>query len=142
MRRFATGATRDDDTDKLDYEGFISPVVLHRFAHYMHRHRVQADGSLRASDNWQKGMPVEAYLKSLLRHTMDVWHHARTGTTLTGESVEDALCAVLFNAQGLLFERLRSSASPAPASGGSPCQHCSRAARSAGQSHCSRSTRP
>jgi len=46
-----TGATRDVDNDKYDYEGFLSPIVLHRYAQYMHKHRLQSDGELRDSDN-------------------------------------------------------------------------------------------
>jgi hypothetical protein len=61
MRNFTTGATRNSDVNKLDYEGFLSPVVLEEFAIYMQTHRKQADGKLRESDNWQKGIPKEVY---------------------------------------------------------------------------------
>ena len=54
MRTFDTGATRDSDNDKLDYEGFLSPLVLRRYAEYLHKHRKQSDGKIRTSDNWQK----------------------------------------------------------------------------------------
>lgn len=102
MRQFDTGATRDDDTHKLDFEGFLDPFVLERFAQYMHQHRIQADGSLRASDNWQKGIPTASYMSSLLRHVMEVWRdYRRHNKSLTLVGVE-ALCAVLFNAMGLI----------------------------------------
>lgn len=105
MRTFDTGATRDGDTDKYDYEGFLSPLVLERFAAYMHQHRLQADGQLRDSDNWQKGIPLAAYMKSCWRHFLDLWMlhrgHARPVT------VEDACCALMFNVQGYLHETLR-----------------------------------
>ena len=68
VRTFDTGATRDTDDGKLDYEGFISPLVLERFARYMHTHRLQPDGTLRDSDNWQKGIPRDQYIKSAWRH--------------------------------------------------------------------------
>lgn len=103
MRYFDTGATRDTDEGKLDFEGFISPRVLYRFAQYMHHHRHQADGKLRASDNWQKGIPQEAYMKSLTRHFMELWLCWREGV---GDTINDTLCAILFNVQGLLHERL------------------------------------
>ena len=112
MREFSTGATRDDDTEKLDFEGFLSPLVLHRYAQYMHEHRKQADGKMRDSDNWQKGMPEKAYMKSLWRHFMDVWMIWREHTP-KGKIWEDTLCAVLFNVQGLLFEALRKVDVPA-----------------------------
>ncbi len=104
MRHFDTGATRDTDEGKLDYEGFLSPIVLKRFAEYMHEHRKQADGNLRASDNWQKGIPVSAYMKSMWRHFADVWLAYR-GEAIPG-TYEDALCALLFNTMGILHERL------------------------------------
>jgi len=56
MREFISGATRDDSEGKNDYEGYLSPLVLRRFGDYMTLHRKQADGKLRDSDNWQKGM--------------------------------------------------------------------------------------
>ena len=108
MRTFETGATRDEETDKLDYEGFLSPMVLERFAQYMHQHRIQADGKLRDSDNWMRGIPESAYMKSLLRHIMDVWtHHRFPITEGPNGDLEDSLCAVLFNTMGLLYEVMK-----------------------------------
>ncbi len=104
IRVFDTGASRDNDTGKLDYEAFLSPAVLRRFAEYMHRNRQMADGSLRAGDNWQKGMAPEVYMKSLTRHHMELWL-AHRGEPHE-ESIEDSLCAIMFNAMGLLYERL------------------------------------
>lgn len=108
MRKFETGATRDSDDEKLDYEGFISPLVTKRFAEYMHKHRFQADGKVRASDNWQKGMPLEAYMKSLWRHFMDLWLFHRSYSI--SDHIEDVLCAILFNVQGYLHELLKNNA--------------------------------
>ncbi len=107
MREFSTGATRDDDTTKADYRGYLSPQVLRRFGQYMTEHRTQADGTPRASDNWKKGIPRKEYLSSLLRHTVDLWYNLEH-LTIGGEPqrIEDPLCAIIFNAQGLLHERL------------------------------------
>ena len=108
VRRFTTGATRDTDAGKLDYEGFLSPLVLERYARYMNKHRVLPDGSLRASDNWQNGIPKDAYMKSLWRHFMDVWRaHRGWDDGCQWISIEEALCAVLFNAMGYLHEHLK-----------------------------------
>lgn len=111
MRTFETGATRDDDKMKLDYEGFLSPGALKRYAQYMSAHRIQADGNLRDSDNWQKGIPLDAYMKSLFRHTIDVWHIHRGlyAVDEKGEQVDfaEALCAVIFNSFGYLHEYLK-----------------------------------
>lgn len=115
-RVFATGATRDTDTGKLDYEGFLSPLVLRRYAEYMHRCRtrnVPPGEAIRASDNWQKGITLDAYAKSEIRHTQEFWllhdgFEARDekGNLLT---LEDVLCAKLFNTMGYLFETLKES---------------------------------
>ena len=106
MRTFKTGATRDTDTTKLDYEGFLSPLVLGRYACYMNKHRIQADGKARASDNWQKGIPQDAYVKSLFRHFMELWMLHRNGQQ-SGPKVEEACCAIWFNMQGYLLEALK-----------------------------------
>jgi hypothetical protein len=102
IRQFDTGATRDTSTDKLDFEAFLSPLVLERYAEYMHRHRLQPDGTLRDGDNWQKGIPRDVYMKSLWRHFFDLWKaHRRLPTK---DSLTEILCAVLFNAMGYLHE--------------------------------------
>jgi hypothetical protein len=107
MRHFETGATRDDEDGKYDYEGFISPLVEKRFAAYMHQHRLQADGKMRSSDNWQKGIDPDAYIKSAARHFMDWRLHHDGFPREANESLEDALCALMFNTMGYLFEVLR-----------------------------------
>lgn len=103
-RTFESGATRNADAGKHDYEGFLSPRVLERFAQYMTKHRHLEDGTVRDSDNWQKGIPRDAYIKSAWRHFMDVWKQHRG--LATEETLEDALCALLFNIQGYLHETL------------------------------------
>lgn len=112
MREFPGGATRDTDEGKFDYEGFLSPTVLERYAAYMHKHRKQADGKLRDSDNWQRGsgIPKSAYMKSGFRHWMDVWKGHRG--LLPREVLVEALCAVLFNVMGYLHELLKEEKQP------------------------------
>ncbi len=105
VREFDTGATRDTDHDKMDYEGFLSPLVLAEFARYMHKHRVQADGTLRDADNWTKGIPLDAYMKSLLRHVIELWTAHRSDRSSNQEILE-ALMAVMFNVQGYAYELL------------------------------------
>ena len=117
IRQFETGATRDQDTTKYDYEGFISPIVLERFAEYMHANRLQKDGNLRDSDNWQKGIPKAAYMKSMWRHFFDVWLHHRGMGYKTKEPLEIALCGLLFNVMGYLFEVLKPSVRQSPTNG-------------------------
>ena len=114
MQEFATGAYRSDETGKLDYEACLSPAVLRRYAEYKRSHRKQADGKMRADDNWQQGMPLDRYMKSLCRHTVDAWGVHR-GDWLTGtddESLEELLCAIIFNAQGYLHGVLKRPVAP------------------------------
>lgn len=109
MRTFETGATRNDAGNKFDYEGFLSPLALERFGEYMHSHRLQKDGSIRDSDNWQKGIPRNQYMKSLIRHVFDLWklhrgHKATNPDTGDQFTKDELLSAILFNAQGYLHE--------------------------------------
>ena len=106
VRTFSTGATRSPLGGKLQYEGYLSPLVLKRFAQYMKKHQTQSDGAQRASDNWQKGIPVESLMDSKVRHDMDVWLHHRGYSSSASEPMEEALCAVLFNTMAILKQEL------------------------------------
>lgn len=123
MREFATGATRNPDEGKLNYTGFLNPFVVKRFAEFMHRNRRQSDGNLRAADNWQKGIPRQAYMESLERHFMEVklYHHSEKNQSTwdsaqwgieepTTEQFLDALMAIIFNAQGMALEIMKGAA--------------------------------
>lgn len=103
IRKFASGATRDTDSGKHDFEGYESIQVQLRFAEYMTKNRLQKDGSVRESSNWKRGIDKEAYVKSLTRHHKSLLLAYRG---LPADDIEESLCAVLFNAQGLLFELL------------------------------------
>jgi hypothetical protein len=120
MREFETGATRDTDIDKLDYAGFFSSAVMQEYARYMHMHRIQADGKLRASDNWKKGIPKEEYIKSLFRHFMDLYlehegHESREG-------IKSALCGIMFNVNGYMLELLKDEQKPHVCTCGGNCE--------------------
>lgn len=107
MREFKTGATRNIDTDKLDFEGFLSPLALEEFAQYMHKNRIQADGNVRDSDNWQKGIPLDSYMKSMYRHFFDVWKCHR-GLSTHDDMITN-LSALMFNVQGYLHELIKTN---------------------------------
>jgi hypothetical protein len=110
MRSFESGATRDTAEDKLDYEGFLSPKVLLQFAKYMNMNRVQSDGNLRDSDNWQKGIPFDAYMKSGYRHFNEWWFLHRCLTARDRDGMIEgigAICGLMFNAMGYLHELLK-----------------------------------
>lgn len=114
MRNFETGATRNDGDHKLRYEGFLSPHALHRYAQYMHSHRLQADGKMRDPDNWQKGIPKDVYMDCLVRHVFDAWRLHRGGVVYDPDKLdeppvkmEELLCAITFNAMGYLHEEVK-----------------------------------
>jgi len=70
------------------------------------------DGSVRDSDNWQKGFGnLEEHsatcMKSLFRHFMDVWGIHR-GDESIDIDLDEALCGVMFNAMAWLFKLLES----------------------------------
>ena len=107
MREFESGATRNSEEGKLDYEGFLSPLVLRRYAEYLDSHRMLEDGTMRDSDNWQRGMPFSVYMKSMWRHFVDVWAKHRHPLSNKDVDHETALCAIIFNASGYLHEMLK-----------------------------------
>ena len=118
MRTFETGATRDESEGKPDYEGYLSPLVLRRYGAYMRKHSIQADGVRRASDNWQRGIPLQDYMKSGWRHFLDWWLGHRghqhsiqaDGVRFPHEAIEEVLCALLFNVMGYLHVLLTDGA--------------------------------
>lgn len=105
MRKFDTGATRDSEEGKYDYEGFLSPIVIEAYGQYMHKHRKQADGQLRDSDNWQKHFGEKHFdvcIKSLWRHFVDLWFLHRGYKRFDKKdsheiTKKEALMAILFN---------------------------------------------
>lgn len=112
LRQFASGATRNLDNNKLDYEGFLSPLVIEAFGKYMHSHRLQKDGTMRDSANWQAGIPLDVYMKSGWRHFFDWWKLHRgldAASPEDGHQIDkvEALCALMFNVQGYLHELLK-----------------------------------
>lgn len=104
-RHFPSGAYRDTDEGKLDFEGFLSPLVLQAYGEYMDKHRLQSDGQLRDSDNWQAGIPRSEYVRSLLRHAHDLWMEHRGYESRDG--IDEALGGLLFNVMGFWLELLK-----------------------------------
>lgn len=119
IRTFKTGATRDSAEGKYDFEGFLSPLVIERYAQYMNENRLQTDGKLRDSDNWQKGFGDKHYsvcIKSFWRHFLDLWFlhrgYKRFDKKDNHEIIkEEAICAIIFNSSAylhkLLIDKLR-----------------------------------
>lgn len=112
LRQFSSGATRNLDNNKYDYEGFLSPLVIEAFGKYMHSHRLQKDGKMRDSDNWQLGIGFDVYMKSGWRHFFDWWKLHRgldAASPEDGHKIDkvEALCALMFNVQGYMHELLK-----------------------------------
>lgn len=112
-KEFDSGSTRSAEPLE-DYEGFLSPLVIREFGKYMARHRSNKKGDIRQPDNWQKGMPKARYMRSMARHFLDVWQLWRMHPVGDGEALLDALCALMFNVQGMILEVLISTGDDRP----------------------------
>jgi hypothetical protein len=71
-REFKTGANRNPSDGKFVYSKFINPLNEYSFAKYMHGKRKLEDGTYREGDNWQKGIPKDSLMDSLIRHTKEL----------------------------------------------------------------------
>jgi hypothetical protein len=118
LRGFTSGATRDTAEGKLDFDGFISAFVMRQYARYMNMNRLQSDGKIRDSDNWQKGIPMPVYIKSKYRHWEEMWYTWKIWQRIghmnmpRQEVIEfvGAICGDLFNTMGFLHEFLKENA--------------------------------
>lgn len=108
IRKFDTGAVRDTAEGKNDYEGYLSPLVIEAFGDYMTKHRVQPDGALRDSDNWQKEFGPNHYkvcISSAWRHFLDLWKEHRGFKSRDG--IDEAICGLLFNIMAYYHKYLK-----------------------------------
>lgn len=110
VRSFETGATRSSDAGRYDPEGFLSPLAIEQYCIYMQKNQVQPDGSVRSSDNWQKGIPLDTYMKGMHRHLLHLWcrhrGHPVQDPKAAADKIDD-LCALFFNVQGMLHGLLK-----------------------------------
>ena len=102
VRTFATGAVRGTQQGKLDYEGYFTHRFFEGYGDYMERNSHLPDGTVRDSDNWQKGFPIESFVKSGWRHMVGWWKGHRTG-----KPDLDACYGVVFNAIGYIDQTLK-----------------------------------
>jgi hypothetical protein len=110
MNTFETGATRSEDVIRDDPDGYLSPLFLDMYFKYMTKNRVQADGAVRESDNWQKGIPLARYMKGLWRHFLHMWTRHRgwkVNDPLAADDIEEDMAAMFFNLQGYAHEYLK-----------------------------------
>ncbi len=108
MRKFSTGAFRDNDVHKINIIGSFSPLVIRRFAEFMRDHNIKDGEFIRDEGNWKKGMPTQSYFESKARHYLNTWI---THEGYEDGDIEDQLCADLFNTMGhlqnILVKRLK-----------------------------------
>lgn len=94
---FATGAVRDNQAGKENYVETISYLALKRFAIYMTK-----CGEKYGLGNFKKGIPIESYEESLMRHVQKYFANKYEGANI--EPDVDHLSAMIFNIQGILYE--------------------------------------
>lgn len=97
ITKFKTGAIRDTQTDKEDYIETISWRAFKRYAKYM-----TGKKSKYGSGNFKKGIPIESYEASLVRHVQKYLENKYEGGAV--EKEEDHLSAIVFNCFGIMHE--------------------------------------
>lgn len=97
MRQFETGAVRDSEDGKEDYIETISWTAFRRYAQYM-----TGKKNKYGAGNFKKGIPIESYEKSLVRHVQKYLANRHEDGNF--EKEEDHLSAILFNVFGIIHE--------------------------------------
>lgn len=100
ITRFKSGAIRDSQKGKVDFVETISFTAHHRYAKYMTGKKKKY-----GVGNFKKGIPIESYEKSLLRHIDMYFRNKYEGGT--DELNEDHLAAIRFNVDGIMHEEER-----------------------------------
>lgn len=99
MRKFASGAVRDDEdiTQKEDYIETISWKAFKRYAKYMTGKKAKY-----GEGNFKKGIDIESYERSMMRHIQKYLENKYEGGDV--EVDEDHLAAIVFNVFGIMHE--------------------------------------
>lgn len=97
ITKFNTGAIRDSQEGKEDYVETISWTAMKRYAQYMTSKKVKY-----GAGNFKKGIPIESYEQSLLRHIQKYIQNKYEKGTI--EANEDHLAAIVFNVFGIMHE--------------------------------------
>lgn len=100
ITKFETGAIRDKQDGKEDYTETISWTAFKRYAQYMTGKKKKY-----GVGNFKKGIPVDNYEQSLLRHVQKYMENKYEGGTI--EKEEDHLSAMVFNIFGIMHEEGR-----------------------------------
>jgi len=100
LTQFDTGAIRDSQEGKEDYIETISWTAFRRYAQYMTGKKKRY-----GAGNFKKGIPIESYESSLVRHLQKYLANKYEGQDI--EKDEDHLSAILFNVFGIMHEESR-----------------------------------
>lgn len=100
ITKFNTGAIRDSQEGKEDYIETISWTAFKRYAQYM-----TGKKSRYGAGNFKKGIPIESYEASLVRHLQKYLSNKYEGGNV--EKEDDHLSAILFNVFGIMHEECR-----------------------------------
>jgi len=99
---FNTGAIRDTQDGKEQYVETISWTAFKRYAEYM-----TGKAAKYGPGNFKKGIPIDSYENSLVRHLQKYLANKHEGGTV--ETEEDHLSAIVFNAFGIMHEEERAN---------------------------------
>lgn len=102
---FESGAVRDSQEGKEQYIETISWTAFRRYAQYMTGKREKY-----GQGNFKKGIPIESYENSLLRHVVKYLTNKHEAGDL--EPDEDHLAAIVFNVFGIMHEEERAINTP------------------------------
>lgn len=94
---FSTGAIRDTQSGKTDFTETISFTAHNRYAKYMTKKKEKY-----GAGNFKKGIPIDSYEKSLLRHIDKYFRNKYENGN--DEKDEDHLAAMRFNIDGIMHE--------------------------------------
>lgn len=99
ITKFSSGAIRDTQIGKTDFTETISWQAFGRYADYM-----TSKASKYGKGNFLKGIPIESYERSMLRHVHKYMVNKQGGSL---EPNEDHLAAIVFNVFGIMLEEMR-----------------------------------
>jgi len=97
VRKFKTGAIRDNDENKVNFIETISWTAFNRYAKYM-----TGKATKYGRGNFKKGIPIESYEESLIRHIDKYLRNKYENGD--DEKNEDHLAAAVFNLFGIMHE--------------------------------------
>ena len=109
LRMSESGAIRNSDIGKINYQGALSPLILEAYGKYIEKHSNLPDGTKRNNKNWQNlfGTPEEhrqVCIESAWRHFIDLLKEHDGYNSQDG--IDEALGGLMFNIQAYWFSLL------------------------------------